>query len=244
MTAVTPQNKWVEDLSPNSVVGATEVIVSPNSGGALLTASRTSDAPQAGSMGCQGSMNLVENNCSTVAMSTYAAYDETYAAPGKHPDGTVQGRELAIINQTGVNAPVVDPYNQDPLGLIEGDRLGIGKSGNSGTVSALLQMVNVENSALAKAWAGIVFGANSLVNGLAIAFGKGHKMQWYSGAGKPTSYIRGDGTNPSSALNIIFNENGVYIQNAQGINTHLFSQDALGNGHILVRQNGNWKQVV
>lgn len=245
MATITSQNQWVEALSPGTITGTDIAVVSPDSGIAQTNASRTSDAPASGSMGCQGGCDIAVNNCSTEPMTSYSRYIEAWALAGKHPEGDTQGLEIAVINQTGTTAPEVDPYNQDPPGLIEGNRIGVGKPGQNGNViSACLQFVNVEGTATAKAIAGIVFGAASLLGGFAIKLAQGHRFQWYSAANTPTSYIRCDGTTSANALAVIFNENGVYIQNAKGVNTHAFTQDTNGNGHIQVMQNGSWRTVI
>lgn len=241
---------WTQDIDPNASNNSNESSISIASKPGYLGASRTSNAPLSGAEHTIGIFGLGVNDCPTEDMGAYGGYFEGWALPGMNPEGTVQAVEIAIINKSTA-APDVNPYNQNPPGVIDSrisigkpDSYSLGQFGPSQLISALLQFVNAECTANSEAHKGIVFGANAIIGGIAIALAQGHKLQWYSPDGKSTGFIRCDVGTGQSTLNLIFANNGLYLQDNQGHNTHLFCTDGNGNGHIKVMQNNVWKTVI
>ena len=243
---------WTQDYDPNASNNAFSSQIATNGHWAEFTASRTSDLNVTGAMGTGGGFDLAVHD-GPDAENAYGRYIEAWFAPTGNPQGCVQGFEVALINKLGTDAPDVNPYNQNPGGVID-CRIGIGKGdafsnqkyGLSKAASAFLQFLNAEGVANAASHAlkGIVFGAGSIITNIVIAMAQGHKLQWFTPDGKAAAFIRCDMSNGQYGLNAIIAQPGFYLQDAQGRNTHLFSTDGNGNGHVQVMQNGSWRTVI
>lgn len=142
--------------------------------------------------------------------------------------GNCYGMELAIVNRGGTISNT--PYSGgagSTIGIQLDSGAGFTAAQMPGVVSAStgLQFVNnIPGSGSTGGFLnGICFGATSLNGtdgvtgtGVAIAMAKGHALQWFSGAGSPTTTIICNGLTTANSANLLFAENSVSFTNANG----------------------------
>lgn len=172
----------------------------------------------------------VNNNTTQSYAGAYAAYLETYQMPAA--PGPAYGLEIDVMNYRA--NVTTDPYLQSNY-QVNGIQLAAG--GENANLAGQFPSTNGINF-----WnngqvynCGINFGFNSLagadgVNGtaIAIAFGKGHMMQWYAGAGIKTASIHCTGTTLAASIRQEFLDNQLRFRNSA--NTNIFQVLSVSNG--------------
>lgn len=185
---------------------------SPAACNGLLGGARTSTFTAiANAIGIEG---VAVNNNSTYSCGAYAGYNEAYQMTGAL--GPCYAHEFDIINRSGATG-TSDPFQQAVTQTV-GIQVASGGEYASGLTSASAALQIRKNGA--DFLSGIVFGSDAIKQtggiGEAIAFGKGHKMQWYGAAATPTSSIFSDGTTSANATSLQFGEGFVQILNPAG----------------------------
>lgn len=172
----------------------------------------------------------VNNNTTQSYAGAYACYLEGYQMPDAR--GPCYGMELDVMNFR--SSVTTDPYSQDPH-QVNGIQLAAG--GEDANIPAQVASTNGINF-----WnngqvfnCGINFGFNSIAGadgvsgtGVAIAFGKGHMMQWYGSAGVKTSSIVCTGTSTAASVRQEFVNNQVRFKNSADVN--IFQVLSTANG--------------
>lgn len=172
----------------------------------------------------------VNNNTTQSYTGAYAAYLEAYQMPSA--PGPAYGLEIDVMN---FRADVTtDPYLQSAY-QVNGIQLAAGgENANLIGQVAATNGINLWNNGQVYN-CGINFGYNSIAGadgvngtGIAIAFGKGHMMQWYAGAGIKTSSIHCTGTTLAASIRQEFLDNQVRFRNSADIN--IFQVLSVANG--------------
>lgn len=147
----------------------------------------------------------------------WAGYFEAFRDTGTAGNGGAYGIEIDTMNYVSA-AAVTDPYSQSNDQTVSAQLAAGG--GFPGTMYPTTVGINFQNnnSTFDK---GIVFGSNSITGatgtsgtGIAIAFGRGHTIQWYGSAGVTTSSILSTGTLTAAAIQQLFSDNAVVFRNA------------------------------
>lgn len=164
----------------------------------------------------------VNNSSGNVGASqnqAWAGYFEAFRDTGTAGNGGAYGIEIDTMNYVSA-AAVTDPYGQSGDQTV-GVQMASG-GGFSGTLYPTTVGVNFQNNN-ASFDKGIVFGSTSITGangttgtGVAIAFGRGHTIQWYGSAGVTTSSILSTGTVTASAIQQLFSDNTATFNNASG----------------------------
>lgn len=163
------------------------------------------------------------NNASNgqTANAAWAGYFEAYRDTATAGNGGAYGIEIDTMNFVG--SVTTDPYlqgNDQTIGLQLAAGGGFPVSGQFSSSAA----VNIQNNN-STFDIGIVFGKDSISGadgtngtGTAIAFGKGHALQWYAAAGGETSSIVCLGADGLAGIAQRFLDNQVQWVNAGGKN--------------------------
>jgi hypothetical protein len=155
----------------------------------------------------------VSNNGGVGAGMAWGLYTEAY----RYGTGSNGGysAEHDIINFVG--AVTLDPFTQTVTQTV-GVQIGSGGQFSSGLFDASAA-INVRKNG-ASFLSGIIFGSDAITLtggiGEAIAFGKGHKEQWYGAAATKTSSIYCDGTTTAGGSALHFGEGLVELLNSVG----------------------------
>lgn len=162
-------------------------------------------------------MGINNANNGQPANAAWAGYFEAFRDTTSAGNGGAYGIEIDTMNYVG-SAPVTDPYSQandQTIGL----QMASG-GGFPGTLYPTTVGLNFQNNNTTFD-KGIVFGSNSITgatgtsgSGVAIALGNGHMLQWYGGAGIPTSRILSNGTTQAGGIQQLFSENSATFSNA------------------------------
>jgi hypothetical protein len=184
----------------------------------LTVGAQTTGRPGSGSQAI-GLVAMGVNNANTAqaANATWAGYFEAFRDTSVSGNGGAYGIEIDTMNFTNAT-PVTDPYSQANDQTI-GVQMASG-GGFPGTLYPTTVGINFQNNNTTFD-KGIVFGSNSITgatgtsgSGVAIALGNGHMLQWYGGAGVPTSSILSNGTTQAGGLQQIFSENTLSFNNS------------------------------
>lgn len=186
-------------------------------GNAILGAGRTSKFTYDGNaIGILG-VGINDNTDPARFTGAYGGYFEGFALSGTH--GPAYGIEVDTIN---LNASgITDPYQQSTIQTV-GLQLASGAEFSGGFQASAAINIRNNGQTFEK---GITFGYSAIsgadgVNGtgIAIAFGKGHMMQWYGSAGVKTSSITCTGTTLDSCVRQEFLDGQVRFRNSADIN--------------------------
>ncbi|MBW0449025.1 hypothetical protein [Paraburkholderia phenoliruptrix] len=147
----------------------------------------------------------------------WAGYFEAFRDTGTAGNGGAYGIEIDTMNYVG-SAAVTDPYAQSSDQTVAAQLASGG--GFPGTLYPTTVGLNFQNNNTTFD-KGIVFGSNSITgatgtsgSGIAIALGNGHTLQWYGGAGVPTSSILSTGTTQSGGTQLLFSDGNASFNNA------------------------------
>lgn len=159
----------------------------------------------------------VNNQTGGSGAAAWAGYFEAFRDTGVAGNGGAYGIEIDTMNYVSAVA-VTDPYVQSDDQTVSAQLASGG--GFPGTLYPTTVGINFQNNNTTFD-KGIVFGSNSITgadgtngSGVAIAFGKGHTIQWYSGAGVNTSSILCNGTTTAASVQQLFSDNQVIWRNA------------------------------
>lgn len=184
----------------------------------LTVGAQTTGRPGSGSQAI-GLVAMGVNNANTAQSdnATWAGYFEAFRDTSVSGNGGAYGIEIDTMNFTNAT-PVTDPYSQANDQTI-GIQMASG-GGFPGTLYPTTVGINFQNNNTTFD-KGIVFGSNSITgatgtsgSGVAIALGNGHMLQWYGGAGVPTSSILSNGTTQAGGIQQIFSENTLSFNNS------------------------------
>ena len=176
------------------------------------------------------------NNSPTHATRSWAGYFE--GARLNEVVGATYGIEVEVLN-LGTTYPIT-PYTQDAKQSV-GIQLGSGAElydtpGESKDTSCALNIVGA-NSKFDK---GIIFHADSIVGtdgvtgtGLAIAFAKGHAVQWFSDAGTGTNKIVSYSTTANNSASLLFQEGYSRIAVGGNVGLQINQNNSTVNGVLV-----------
>ena len=213
MELLRPFTTAIAQLSVGSTVGAIGV----------AAFSRTSDSALPGAMGTIALDGIVNNNNATQVQYAYGGYLEARRQAGA---GTTHAQENDIANF----GSVVDLWpgtflGAQPTCLTTGLWLASGAGGaaelGKAPAAASVGLAILNNGASYRK--GIVFAANALDGmtggadettlGTAIAFARGHQMNWYDGFNFRLGYIHASGKANGNSTGLQLTPNGVMIGN-------------------------------
>ncbi|MDR6421261.1 hypothetical protein J2801_003549 [Paraburkholderia phenoliruptrix] len=183
---------------------------------AAQTAGRTASQSQV--IGVTGvGVNNNSGNTGASGNAAWGGYFEGWRDTTTAGNGGAYGIEVDSINLVGVAN--TDPYSQSSDQTIS---VQIASGGEIVGASDATAAINIQNNGAAYR-KGIVFGSNSISGatgtsgtGVAIAFGKGHELQWYGATSTPTSSIVGLGTTTAGSVQQQFSDNSVQWVNSAG----------------------------
>ncbi len=137
-----------------------------------------------------GQISVGVNNNTSGSIYAYGQYVEAYR--GSNAAGAAYGVEIDVVN-FGASSPIT-PYAQNAYETVA-LQLAAGAELPSAGQADCSVAINIWNNH-AKFDKGIVFGLDSISGcdgvtgtGIAIAFARGHRMQWYAAGGVPTAAI-------------------------------------------------------
>lgn len=202
---------WMELIRPATTNNAQFAVLSTIGQGAILGASRSSDFPSAGSLGCIGGSFYGINDNTAYPQTAYGAYLEAQRFAGA---GRTHGIELDIVNFGSYVG--MQPYDMFQDGLTVGGWFASGAEFSSTRASAALAIIN-NGSSFDK---GIVFHSTSLYggdgvtgSGIAMEMAKGHIIRWMWGSGSFGAGISSSVSNSSAAQNLFFTDVGMIFRN-------------------------------
>ncbi|MFA9204833.1 MAG: beta strand repeat-containing protein [Bacteroidia bacterium] len=217
---------WLSALINWPVLNGLAAITSPVGTIAVTAGSQTSQLNPTVAGSTQTTIGVasfgIANNPGTYPTGFFSAY--AFYGEGRVYSGTVSnafGAELNAINLSGVDNDAPTPYHNLTLGAVHGLRLASGGGQGLSPKDAQAALSIVDNEAQFRT--GIVFGAGALTGsdgetgfGEAIAFAKGHLLQWYAdwnGTGERTAYITSTVTNPDNSASIQAQDGGwLFVQ--------------------------------
>src|SRR5262249_51258717 len=134
------------------------------------------------------------------------------------------GLEIAVKNK-GSNV-INDPYNGGPIGLTQGiwlagggDNTYGGSAANPSSVAILVgKNAHTWNKGICFLQDGITGAIGTSGTGTAIAFGRGHMLEWYASSGVPGYQVYSDVSAAADKQLTLINTNGLSFQNASSIN--------------------------
>lgn len=210
-TPSTSTKDWMELIRPATTNNAQFAVLSTIGQGAILGASRSSDFPSAGSLGCIGGSFYGINDNTAFPQTAYGAYLEAQRFAGA---GRTHGIELDIVNFGSYVG--MQPYDMFQDGLTVGGWFASGAEFSSTRASAALAIIN-NGSSFDK---GIVFHSTSLYggdgvtgSGIAMEMAKGHIIRWMWGSGSFGAGISSSVSNSSAAQNLFFTDVGMIFRN-------------------------------
>jgi hypothetical protein len=162
-------------------------------------------------------INNNSGNTGSAGNQAWGGYFEGWRDNSTAGNGGAYGIEADTINLVGVAD--TDPYLQSSDQTVSAQLASGGEIVGAFDSTAA---INIQNNG-ASFRKGIVIGSNAISGddgttgtGVAIALGKGHKIQWYGAAGTPTSSIVGLGTTTAGATQQQFSDNSVQWVNSAG----------------------------
>ena len=204
---------WLEQLRAFSTSIAQEAVLSTIGQIAVVAGTRTSDSPNAGSMGAIGYEAITNNDNAAEVQYAWGAYLEARRQVGA---GTTLGLEIDTANY----GPTVDflPYSGIPTGITPGLWLAAG-AGLTGINPSTVAIGIIPNGTT---WErGITFQAGSL-NGdaigpaTAIAMATSHRVEWYDINNSISGYITSTATTNSKPTGITFTDGAFEVTNLAG----------------------------
>lgn len=187
----------------------------PQNQNTMVVANRSSTNTLSG--GGIGAIIMGINNNTSVTGSSYATYMEAYRMTGV--SGGVTGLEIDTYNSSG--NVTIHPYAQNVAQTIA-LQLAAGAELAAGGQFPAQAAINIQNNN-ATFDKGIMFGSNAITGAdgttgtaTAIAFGKGHTIQWYGAGGVTTSSLLCTGTTTAARIQQLLSDNLVSFSNASG----------------------------
>lgn len=218
---------WLEAVVPFTESNAQIQALSLVGGAGVVGASRTSDNPQAGSMGSQGLTGIVLNDNVAQKQSAYAGYFEARRYPGA---GTTHGLECNPLN--GGSVVNVTPYSV-PSDLTSGPWISAGRGDTTMNNAVSVALGVVTNGAFFRR--GLVFLAGSVDPALneAIAMADGMAVSWYSQASPlaPVAQHRAFSTSGRTAYEM-------FAANSDGVPVRISIHGAANNSFGPTNQGG------
>lgn len=197
---------------PNGTIEGVISVVSGKGAGAAYFATQSADNPNAGSMGCIGTLSFVHNNNPQAVQAVYGSYIEVTRESGS---GTTQGMEIDIVNRGDLVKSY--PYAIGPTGMT--NALWLASGGEHAVTDSSLAIGIINNGASFEK--GLVFSGDSLDKssgeGVAVALANGHSINWFNQSNTITGRIRSDATN--SSVSLVFSDGAVNFQDVAGNNT-------------------------
>ena len=203
----------------------------PNSAIGHVSAVRTKDFTSAGTAAI-GGFSFVLNNHATLATKAYGHYIEAHRTTA----ATADTFGLEIDTLTLKDTIAANPFQ---IGDVVALQLASGAEWSAtGQYDASAAAQIAANPKRFKR--GIVFGATALtgcdgVTGVAeaMSFAKGHYLQWWAGAGAPTSLIYSTATATSGAVNLELTQGQMNLNaRASGKLQHAFIVDELAANYF------------
>lgn len=223
---------WLEQIVRYSTSNAQIAALSQIGSIGLLGATRMSDAPASSfGLGVAGFCINDQTIAPSSSITTCAAgYFEARRSAGAFSSNIISGVEIDAVELNNMRVPV-RPYDGGGLpGMSNALWLASGGSVN-GAHPASLALGIIPNTQ--PFISGIMFHKSALfgddgVTGTAeaIAFAKGHQLDWYEPGGTVAGYVRSDAANGSAPVGLIMNPGDVSLTSATSINLDLNSAAA------------------